>query len=157
VNPLRYSNFTGEFGVPGAIAGGIVGALGGAVGASVNGGDVVTGAILGGVGGALVGGLGPLIGPSLIGQALSGEISGSLGNILGQGQRIGTPEFCGFNYSSIAGSAIGGALGATVAPATYGVQFTGSIGAQVLPRAIAGIPAAAYGFTGGVVGTQLGR
>jgi len=115
--------------------------------------------MLGGLGGAVVGGLGPLIGPNLLGQAASRATSGAIGNILGQGQNIGTGEFCGFNYGSIIGSAAGGALGAIVAPATYGTSFAsfGSAANQIVPRAIAGIPGASISFTGGVIGTQAGK
>jgi RHS repeat-associated protein len=158
-DPVSLVDPTGEFGIPGAIAGGVIGGISGGVGASINGGNVLTGALLGGLGGAIVGGLGPAIGPSLLGQAFSRATVGALGNILGQGQNIGSAQFCGFNYGSIVGSAVGGALGAFVAPATYGTSFAsfGSAANQIIPRAIASIPGASLSLTGGIVGTQAGR
>lgn len=146
----------GLFGLPGAVAGGVIGGISGGFGAAATGGNVLRGAVLGAIGGAVVGGSGAWIAGLPATIALRSG-AGLLGNVIGQGQNIGEPNFTGFNVGSMAGAAVGGALGACVAPGAYGTQFAGSTGSQVLQRALAGLPAAAVAGTFTVVGTFVGN
>jgi hypothetical protein len=58
---------------------------------------------------------------------------------------------------AIIGSAVGGGLGAFIAPATYASPFAGPLAGQLLQRGIAGIPGAGVSTTGGIVGNRVGR
>jgi RHS repeat-associated protein len=107
-NPVIGVDPSGTIFWPGAAVGAIVGGAGGLVGALAQGGsfgDVLASTLIGAGTGAISGAF-PL---SIFGRALGGFILGGVANFVGQ--RIANP--CGeTNWSSVIGSAIGGAVGA---------------------------------------------
>ena len=155
-NPISFTDPTGEFGIPGAIAGGIIGGISGGLGAAATGGSVLRGALIGGVSGVFVGGTGAWIGASVLGQAALRAGTGAIGNALGQMQGVGDPCFTGVNAGAIAGSALGGALGGVISPGAWGTKFVGSMGSQVAQRATAGLPASGLSASVSLAGNRIG-
>lgn len=154
-DPISYTDPTGEFGIPGAIAGSIIGGISGALGAYTSGGNVWAGAAIGAASGAIVGGSGAWISSVAGHMALRAGI-GALANTTGQLMNSGDPCWS-FNWGSLAGSTIGGALGGYLAPGGWGTKFTGSLASQVGQRGLAGLPGASVSGTSAIVGTQIGR
>ena len=155
-NPTSLVDPTGQFGIPGAIAGGIIGGISGGLGAAATGGNVWRGGLFGTASGAFVGGTGAWIGASIPGQAALRAATGAIGNTVGQMQGVGDPCFTGVNGGAIAGSALGGALGGVVSSGAWGTKFAGSVGSQVVQRAVAGLPGSGLSAAVGLAGNRMG-
>ena len=143
-NPLSFKDPTGEAGVPGAVIGGVSAFIGTvATGGSV--GDAAVNASLGALSGFLPG-AGTLVGGILHGAAL-----GAGSNILGQGIQLATDpcrDISDFNFGSVIGSGIGGAITAGRS-APWGHSTAAQLG---LAPGNAAITAAS-----GAIGTVLGN
>ncbi|HLL54423.1 MAG TPA: RHS repeat-associated core domain-containing protein, partial [Myxococcaceae bacterium] len=152
--------------VAGVFAGAIVGGFSGWSSAKLTGSSPGVGMVVGAATGALVGLLGAL--PTALKWNLSVRATvgwnmyaqagiGVLGNIMEQGQGIGTCDFDGFNPGAIIGSGVGGALSGFLSPGAWGATFKGPLATQVIQEVIAGLPASGVSMVTAIVGDKMGK
>ena len=142
-SPLGYRDPSGLIFLPGAAIGFGIGAIGGAAGALAQGGgfgDVAKAAAIGGATGAVVGGI-PVASP-YAGAAIS-----AIGDVFGQFMTSGGRKDFDFNFSSVIGSAVGGAAG---------IGFGNSLAKAVSGNGFGKGLQAALGALGGMTPTALG-
>ncbi|ADH85039.1 YD repeat protein [Desulfurivibrio alkaliphilus AHT 2] len=150
-DPINWIDPEGKIGIAGAAVGGVIGAVSGALGAYTSGGnswDIASAAFTGGLGGAVYG---FLPGAGLLAHIGKGAAIGGIQNFGAQFMGILNDPCQRFNYGSLAGSILGGAIGAGRANAVKGLD------SSALGQISQGILALGPSLAFGALGTSLGN